>query len=74
MITIILIALLFILLAFAPVHIFLNIADDFNICTRAFLIQALIIKIHTPEVRIIPSCFIKEKNAPYEFHDTDSMK
>ena len=74
MITIILIALFFILLAFAPVHMFLHIADDFNVCTRAFLIQALFIKIHAPEVRIVPSCFVKEKDISYEFYDTNSMK
>ena len=74
MITIILIAVFFILLALAPVHMFLHITDDFNICTRAFLIQALIIKIHAPAVRIVPSCLVKEKNVPYEFYDTNSMK
>ena len=58
--TIILIIAFFILLALAPVHMFLQISDDFSVCTKCFLIQAIILKIQTHEIRIIPSCFVKE--------------
>jgi len=59
--TIILIILFFVLLAFAPVHVFLQIDDDFTVGTRTFLAQAIFMKIQRSDIQIIPSCFVKEK-------------
>ena len=66
MITIILIALLFILIPLAPVYMFLHVSDEINVCTNCMLIQAIIFKIHTPEIKIVPAFLVKYKEIHYD--------